>query len=82
MSTDTLYVDISRYAAQPVQTIKSLLAYWFRKAVWHRPAILILDNLEKLVGVELEVSYQDYQCSNSSANVSTARRLFPDPAHH
>ncbi|KAJ7125012.1 P-loop containing nucleoside triphosphate hydrolase protein [Mycena epipterygia] len=50
----TLYVDVSRYAALPVQTIKSLLGYWFRKTVWHRPAILILDNLEKLVGVELE----------------------------
>ncbi|KAJ6495661.1 P-loop containing nucleoside triphosphate hydrolase protein [Mycena vitilis] len=52
--TYTLYVDVSRYAAQPVQTIKALLGYWFKKAAWHRPAILILDNLEKLVGVELE----------------------------
>ncbi|KAJ7874791.1 P-loop containing nucleoside triphosphate hydrolase protein [Mycena olivaceomarginata] len=52
--TYTLYVDVSRYAAQPVHTIKTLLNYWFRKAAWHRPAILILDNLEKLVGVEVE----------------------------
>ncbi|KAJ7076895.1 P-loop containing nucleoside triphosphate hydrolase protein [Mycena belliarum] len=52
--TYTLYLDVSRYAAQPVQTIKSLLGYWFKKAVWHRPAILILDNLDKLIGVELE----------------------------
>ncbi|KAJ7923237.1 P-loop containing nucleoside triphosphate hydrolase protein [Mycena leptocephala] len=52
--TYILYVDVSRYAAQPVQTIKALLGYWFKKAAWHRPAILILDNLEKLVGVELE----------------------------
>jgi peroxin-1 len=37
-----------------VHTIKTLLNYWFRKAAWHRPAILILDNLEKLVGVEVE----------------------------
>ncbi|KAJ7128978.1 P-loop containing nucleoside triphosphate hydrolase protein [Mycena crocata] len=50
----TLYVDVSRYAAQPVHMVKSLLSYWFKKAVWHRPAILILDNLEKLVGAELE----------------------------
>ncbi|KAJ6593606.1 P-loop containing nucleoside triphosphate hydrolase protein [Mycena capillaripes] len=52
--TYTFYVDVSRYAAQPVQTIKALLGYWFKKAAWHRPSILILDNLEKLVGVELE----------------------------
>ncbi|KAJ7497026.1 P-loop containing nucleoside triphosphate hydrolase protein [Mycena latifolia] len=50
----TLYVDVSRYAAQPVPMIKSLLGYWFKKAVWHRPAVLVLDNLEKLVGAELE----------------------------
>ncbi|KAJ7690688.1 P-loop containing nucleoside triphosphate hydrolase protein [Mycena rosella] len=52
--TYTFYVDVSRYAAQPVPMIKSLLGYWFKKAVWHRPAVLILDNLEKLVGAELE----------------------------
>ncbi|KAJ7209658.1 P-loop containing nucleoside triphosphate hydrolase protein, partial [Mycena pura] len=50
----TLYTDASRYATQPVQTIKALLNYWFKKAVWHRPSILILDNLEKLVGAEVE----------------------------
>lgn len=48
-------MDVSRYAALPVPTIKALLGYWFKKAVWHRPAVLVLDNLEKLVGVELEV---------------------------
>ncbi|KAJ7782814.1 P-loop containing nucleoside triphosphate hydrolase protein [Mycena metata] len=52
--TYTLYVDVGRYAAQPVQTIKALLSYWFKKASWHRPAVLVLDNLEKLVGVEVE----------------------------
>ncbi|KAJ6603141.1 P-loop containing nucleoside triphosphate hydrolase protein [Mycena sp. CBHHK59/15] len=50
----TLYVDVSRHAAQPVPMVKALLGYWFKKAAWHRPTILILDNLEKLVGVELE----------------------------
>ncbi|KAJ7647537.1 P-loop containing nucleoside triphosphate hydrolase protein [Roridomyces roridus] len=54
MLTYTLYVDVSRYATQPVSTVKALMEYWFKKAVWHRPAILILDNLDKLVGVELE----------------------------
>ncbi|KAJ6497788.1 P-loop containing nucleoside triphosphate hydrolase protein [Mycena sanguinolenta] len=50
----TLYIDVARYAAQPVHAVKALLQYWFKKASWHRPAVLILDNLEKLVGVEIE----------------------------
>ncbi|KAF8215304.1 hypothetical protein K438DRAFT_774138 [Mycena galopus ATCC 62051] len=52
--TYTLYVDVARYATQPVHTIKALLQHWFKKASWHRPAVLILDNLKKLVGVESE----------------------------
>ncbi|KAK7057474.1 putative peroxisomal biogenesis AAA ATPase pex1 [Favolaschia claudopus] len=52
--TYTLYVDVSRYATQPVHTVKALLYHWFKKAAWHRPSILILDNLEKLIGVEVE----------------------------
>ncbi|KAG6813748.1 hypothetical protein H0H92_007700 [Tricholoma furcatifolium] len=47
-------VDVSRYANLPIATIKSLLRYWFEKAMWHRPSILILDNIDKLVGTELE----------------------------
>ncbi|KAJ7276088.1 P-loop containing nucleoside triphosphate hydrolase protein [Mycena haematopus] len=44
----TLYVDAARYAAQPVHSIKALLQYWLRKASWHRPSVLVLDNLERL----------------------------------
>ncbi|KAG6920030.1 hypothetical protein DXG01_010098 [Tephrocybe rancida] len=50
----TFFVDVSRYAELPIATIKLLLQYWFDKAMWHKPSILILDNLDKLVGAELE----------------------------
>ncbi|KAJ7072576.1 P-loop containing nucleoside triphosphate hydrolase protein [Mycena amicta] len=50
----TLYVDASRIASQPIPVIKALFNYWFDKAVWHQPSVLILDNLEKLVGAEAE----------------------------
>ncbi|KAG5731766.1 Peroxisome biosynthesis protein PAS1 [Termitomyces sp. T112] len=50
----TLLVDVSRYTELPISTVKSLLQYWFDKAIWHKPSILILDNLDKLVGTEVE----------------------------
>lgn len=54
---DTHYVDVSRYSEKPVATLKALFQYWFDKAVWHLPSILILDNLDKLMGPEVEVRY-------------------------
>ncbi|KAG6889103.1 hypothetical protein C0995_003672 [Termitomyces sp. Mi166 len=50
----TLLVDVSRYTELPISSVKSLLQYWFEKAIWHKPSILILDNLDKLVGTEVE----------------------------
>ncbi|KAH9048455.1 AAA-domain-containing protein [Lactarius hengduanensis] len=50
----TLYVDFSRHTEKPVQTLRTLFQYWLDKAMWHRPSVLIFDNLEKLLGTELE----------------------------
>ncbi|KAH9006583.1 AAA-domain-containing protein [Lactarius hatsudake] len=50
----TLYVDFSRYTEKPVQTLRTQFQYWLDKAMWHRPSVLIFDNLEKLLGTELE----------------------------
>ncbi|GLB37363.1 putative peroxisome biogenesis factor 1, N-terminal [Lyophyllum shimeji] len=52
--TYTHFVDVSRYAEQSIPSIKALLRYWFAKATWHRPSILILDNLDKLLSAEVE----------------------------
>ncbi|KAK7473010.1 Peroxisome biosynthesis protein pex1 [Stygiomarasmius scandens] len=52
--TYTLYVDVSPYSDKPVSTIKRLFKYWYEKAWWHKPTILILDNLHELVGTESE----------------------------
>lgn len=51
----TLYVDFSRHTEKPVQTLRAQFQYWLDKALWHRPSILVFDNLEKLLGTELEV---------------------------
>ncbi|TRM69216.1 P-loop containing nucleoside triphosphate hydrolase protein [Schizophyllum amplum] len=52
--TYTLHIDASTIAEKPISAIKSQLDYWFDKAMWHKPAILILDDLDKLLSAELE----------------------------
>ncbi|KAL1736307.1 P-loop containing nucleoside triphosphate hydrolase protein [Schizophyllum commune] len=52
--TYTLYADASSISEKPVSAIKAQFDYWFDKAIWHRPTILILDDLDKLLGAELE----------------------------
>ncbi|KAG7449775.1 AAA-domain-containing protein [Guyanagaster necrorhizus] len=48
------YVDVTPYADKPVSTVKALFKYWFDKAAWHKPSILILDNVEHLLKAEEE----------------------------
>ncbi|KAI0701334.1 AAA-domain-containing protein [Cytidiella melzeri] len=49
-----LYVDLAKYTETPVSKIKSLLHYWFDKAFWHRPTVVVFDNIDKLMGTEQE----------------------------
>src|SRR6266576_2289393 len=53
--SDIHYVDVSRYSDKPVATMKTQFKYWAEKAAWHRPSVLILDNLDKLLSAEVEV---------------------------
>lgn len=50
----THYIDVSRFSDRPISAVKSLFRHWFDKAAWHRPTILVLDNLDKLLGAEVE----------------------------
>ena len=50
-----IYVDLSRYTEKPVQTLRTQFQFWLDKAMWHRPSVLAFDNLDKLLGTELEV---------------------------
>ncbi|RDX44678.1 AAA-domain-containing protein [Lentinus brumalis] len=50
----TYYVDLSRYAASPIAKIRSHMKFWMDKASWHKPSLLVLDNIDKLMGTELE----------------------------
>ncbi|KAI0363690.1 AAA-domain-containing protein [Pilatotrama ljubarskyi] len=50
----TLYVDLSRFSGSPVAKVRSHMKYWMDKAAWHKPSLLVLDNIDKLMGAELE----------------------------
>ncbi|KAJ4483721.1 P-loop containing nucleoside triphosphate hydrolase protein [Lentinula aciculospora] len=52
--TYTHYVDVAPYADKPIPIIKSLFKYWLETAIWHKPSVLVLDNLHDLLGTESE----------------------------
>ncbi|KAJ3562418.1 hypothetical protein NP233_g9586 [Leucocoprinus birnbaumii] len=48
------YVDVSKYVDTPVPTVKNLFSFWFDKAAWHKPSVIVLDNLDRLLSAEVE----------------------------
>ncbi|KAF4598456.1 Peroxisome biosynthesis protein pex1 [Pleurotus pulmonarius] len=48
------YIDLSRYTEKPVATLKTLFRHAYEKAAWHKPSLLIMDNLDKILSAELE----------------------------
>ncbi|KAF8813732.1 AAA-domain-containing protein [Phlegmacium glaucopus] len=48
------YIDVSKFSEQSIPSIKAQFNYWFDKCAWHRPSILILDDLDKLLSAEVE----------------------------
>ena len=52
---DVHYIDSAKISEQPITSIKAQFNFWFDKCAWHRPSILILDNLDKLLSAEVEV---------------------------
>lgn len=52
---DIHYVDVSKYSELPIPTAKNLFRYWLDKARWHKPSVIVLDNLDKLLSAEVEV---------------------------
>ncbi|KAF8127717.1 P-loop containing nucleoside triphosphate hydrolase protein [Boletus edulis] len=50
----TYYIDFKLYMQKPVATLKALFRYLYEIAAWHRPTVLIFDNLDKVVRAEVE----------------------------
>jgi peroxin-1 len=48
-------VDLSKHTEAAVATVKNLFHYWFDNAAWHRPSVVVLDNLDALLAAEVEV---------------------------
>lgn len=46
-------------------SVKAQFNFWFDKCAWHRPSILILDNLDKLLSAEVEVVFQFFSSRDS-----------------
>ncbi|KAI9462642.1 AAA-domain-containing protein [Russula earlei] len=49
-----IFVDFSRFTEKPVHTLRTQFQFWLDKAMWHRPSVLVFDNIDKLLGTELE----------------------------
>ena len=54
---DIHYIDSAKFSEQPISSVKAQFNFWFDKCAWHRPSILILDNLDKLLSAEVEVVF-------------------------
>lgn len=52
---DTHYVDFMSYSEKPMKKFKSLFRHLYEVAAWHRPTVLIFDNLDKVLSPEQEV---------------------------
>ncbi|KAJ3813169.1 P-loop containing nucleoside triphosphate hydrolase protein [Lentinula aff. lateritia] len=52
--TYTHYVDVAPYADKPVPVVKMLFRYWLEISIWHKPSILVLDNIHELLAIESE----------------------------
>ncbi|KAF9510428.1 hypothetical protein BS47DRAFT_1347980 [Hydnum rufescens UP504] len=49
-----LYADLAKLADERVAAVKALFDRWLDIASWHKPSILVLDNLDRVVGPEVE----------------------------
>ncbi|KAJ8296981.1 Peroxisome biosynthesis protein PAS1 [Rhodotorula toruloides] len=50
----TIYVDCSKHADERLPTLKGRMKDWFDEACWHAPAVLVLDNLDRMIAAEVE----------------------------
>ncbi|PPQ98400.1 hypothetical protein CVT24_004079 [Panaeolus cyanescens] len=48
------HIDASKLSEQPVSAVKAQFRYWFDKCAWHKPSLLVIDNLDKLLSAEVE----------------------------
>ncbi|GJN92246.1 hypothetical protein Rhopal_005276-T1 [Rhodotorula paludigena] len=52
----TVYVDCAQHADARLPTLKGRIKDWLDEAGWHAPSVLVLDNLDRMIGAEVEGS--------------------------
>lgn len=62
----TVRISCGTFAEKPLQFLKDALKKSFQEACWYSPSVMILDDLEKIIGAETE---------NSAATSSKSRQL-------
>lgn len=77
--TYDIYVDLTKYNNEKMSTVKSLFQYWFDLARWHRPSILMLDNIDTLMPAEVENadSFRSRCLTEQFLSIFGARTSFP-----
>ncbi|GAA5997379.1 AAA family ATPase peroxin 1 [Rhodotorula paludigena] len=50
----TVYVDCAQHADARLPTLKGRIKDWLDEAGWHAPSVLVLDNLDRMIGAEVE----------------------------
>ncbi|EIW74842.1 AAA-domain-containing protein [Coniophora puteana RWD-64-598 SS2] len=75
-------IDLEAYASKPVKALKELFHYAYAKVAWHRPAVLVFENVDKVMGAEKE-NEDSFRTRNITELFvaqfsSTARQFAPD----
>lgn len=57
----TIFIDCSKLTDERIPTLKGKMKDWFDEACWHAPTLLVLDNLDRMLGAEVEVSSHPFE---------------------
>lgn len=55
LELDTMYIDCSKFSDERLPTLKGKMKDWFDEACWHAPSLVVMDNLDRMLGAEVEV---------------------------
>jgi peroxin-1 len=72
---------MQQHAEDSVATIKALFESTCAKAAWHRPSVVVFDDMDKVIGAELEVTgFRTVRIRLVFTLRLVAFRLFPIPS--
>lgn len=57
---DTLYINLAQHTETAVPALKGLFKHWWAEATWNCLHVIVFDNVDKLMGVELEVRFASF----------------------